>query len=286
MCAGVGKYGEGCYTGGMRKLDTGKPPKQSRSKRSPLVTALLCLLACGMAFCAYQVGSILLERSRGRELNREMKQFITFRPAAPATEEDPEPVGPTLSVDFDALQQKNADICAWIAFPDTEINYPVVQGSDNAYYLSRTASGDKNSCGAIFVDAVNARDFSNAKTIVYGHRMNNGSMFAGLLKYRDAAYFAAHPYGLLATPEQTYVLEVFAAGEVADDLANYRTSFADAEDFLADIRMLRGGAVQQTELTIGAEDRVVMLSTCVKGDHSKRFVVLARLVPYGDYVFA
>ena len=48
----------------------------------------------------------------------------------------------------------------------------------------------------------------------------------------------------------------------------------------------RGGAVQQTELTIGAEDRVVMLSTCVKGDHSKRFVVLARLVPYGDYVFA
>lgn len=50
--------------------------------------------------------------------------------------------------------------------------------------------------------------------------------------------------------------------------------------------MLRGGAVQQTELTIGAEDRVIMLSTCVKGDHSKRFVVLARLVPYGDYVFA
>ena len=286
MCAGVGKRGKGCYTEAMRKLDTGKSPKQSRSKRSPLVTVLLCLLACGMAFCAYQVASILLERSRGRELNREMEQFITFRPAAPATEEDPEPAGPALSVDFDALRQKNADICAWIAFPDTEINYPVVQGSDNAYYLSHTASGDKNSCGAIFVDAVNARDFSNAKTIIYGHRMNNGSMFAGLLKYRDAAYFAAHPYGLLATPEQTYVLEVFAAGEVADDLANYRTSFADAEDFLADIRMLRGGAVQQTELTIGAEDRVVMLSTCVKGDHSKRFVVLARLVPYGDYVFA
>ena len=69
------------------------------------------------------------------------------------------------------------------------------------------------------------------------------------LKYRDAAYFAAHPYGLLATPEQTYVLEVFAAGGVADDLANYRTSFADA-DFLADIRMLRGGAVQQTRLRL------------------------------------
>ena len=165
------------------------------------------------------------------------------------------------------------------------INYPVVRGSDNDYYLTHTSSKDKNNCGAIFMDYHNSADFMDSKTIIYGHRMNNGTMFASLLEYRSQEYYEQHPYGLLATPEKTYVLQVFAAKEIEDDLDNYRTSFTSLEDFCQDIQMLSEDSFIETGVEVQKEDHVVMLSTCVKGDHGKRFVVLARLVDYESYVF-
>ena len=110
-------------------------------------------------------------------------------------------------------------------------------------------------------------------------------MFAGLLEYRDQQYYEEHPYLLLAVPDQVYVLQIFAAREIEADLDNYRISFTDRDDFMADIQMLAQGSLIQTDVQVSKDEQVVMLSTCVRGNHAKRLAVLAKLVPYENYHF-
>ena len=78
-----------------------------------------------------------------------------------------------ITVDFDALQEINEDVVGWIYIPGTEVNYPVVQGDDNEYYLHRTFEKKDNFTGAIFLDYLCQPDFSSDNTILYGHNMKN-----------------------------------------------------------------------------------------------------------------
>ena len=81
------------------------------------------------------------------------------------------------------------------------------------------------------------------------------------------------------------MLQIFAAREIEADLDNYRISFTDRDDFMADIQMLAQGSLIQTDVQVSKDEQVVMLSTCVRGNHAKRFAVLAKLVPYENYHF-
>ena len=117
---------------------------------------------------------------------------------APAAEPTPEPsaepqTDPLASIDLAALQAVNADVLGWLSIPDTAISYPLVQGADNDYYLAHTWNRSSSAVGAIFMDARCASDRSGFNTVIYGHRMNNGSMFASLKYYNDPSYRQAHP---------------------------------------------------------------------------------------------
>lgn len=91
----------------------------------------------------------------------------------------------TFSVDFQKLLEINPDTIAWIRFPDepSQINYPVVQGTDNSKYLKKTFSSNENTLGAIFLNVDNQKDFSDKNSVIYGHRMRDGSMFRHLQDY-------------------------------------------------------------------------------------------------------
>lgn len=114
------------------------------------------------------------------------------------------------TIDFQKLKEINPDIVAWIKIPGTEIDYPIVQGKDNEEYLHNTFSGESNSSGAIFLDYQCAGDFSSANSIIYGHHMRNGSMFADLLKLRDTEFLKKHNDIYMYLPDKTLHLKVFA----------------------------------------------------------------------------
>ena len=129
------------------------------------------------------------------------------------------------TVDFEALKQINADIVAWLRIPGV-LDYPVVQGTDNSYYLHNTFRKEYNIAGSIFLDARNASDFSDSKNIIYGHNMRNGSMFHVLRKFQDLDFYQANREIWLYLPDgsvQVYEIvgceEVKAAGE-AYELGN------------------------------------------------------------------
>ena len=151
-------------------------------------------------------------------------------------------IAETEGIDFDALRSLNPRVVGWLVVPGTSISYPIVQAADNERYLWHTFSGERNNSGAIFLDYRNSPDFSDAHSIIYGHNMRDGSMFAPLHGWTGDSFTIHTPGGVLE-------FTVF----------DRQTVRADSEIF----------ALCNTD----TGPRVVTLSTCVSGQVHFRLVV-------------
>ena len=191
----------------------------------------------------------------------------------------PEPAETEQRVDFEMLTRANSQIVAWIQSDDLVINYPVLQGSDNDYYLTHLYDGTVNKNGSIFVDYRNPPGFADRNTFIYGHNMLNGAMFASLSQYGTAGYYEQHPELVLMTPEGSYSLQVFSGYVTPGNSDIYQLEFQDDEAFetyLEKIRLLSDFA---SAVSVTAQDRIVTLSTCTYDYEEARYVVHCKLVP-------
>ncbi len=207
-------------------------------------------------------------------------------PTPPPVRDDPLPSGqpyvdPVVEalaeVDLDALRETNDDVIGWITIPGSEISYPVVQGLDNDYYLEHTWKGSRNSVGAIFLDYRCDDGMKDFHSIIYGHRMNNRSMFHSLHDFRDQSYVDTHPSIYLVTDDGVYRYDIFAVYEAEVDGHTYRRELPDEglqQEFL-DYCMER--SVVETGVTPQPGEHILTLSTCVNGsnNHETRWVVQA-----------
>ena len=178
------------------------------------------------------------------------------------------------TIDFAGLREKNADVVGWIQIPTLEvINYPVVQGGDNAYYTSHSWDGEKGENGAIFLDFHNQGDFSQIHNILYGHCMKDGTMFQSLGKWEGPEFFKNNDKTvLLYLPGETRVYEIFAVERVdALDSRVYRTDYAADEAWEAALSETLQRAQHGSNLELTAQSEVLTLSTCV-GDMSRLVV--------------
>lgn len=167
-------------------------------------------------------------------------------------------------------QELNPDYIAWLAIPGTKVDYPVVQGADNERYLNYTFEGVQNPAGCLFIDYRVAGDFSGYNTVIYGHSMNNGSMFGELHKYLDAAFLAQHStFTVITADGRVLTYKIFAARQSNSNDFAYQYAFADAAGFEAFAAGLGAPAGTQQVLT---------LSTCAKaGESTGRILVHAAL---------
>jgi SrtB family sortase len=106
-------------------------------------------------------------------------------------------------INFPALKNKNGQIVAWISVPNMPIDYAVVRGKDNSYYLKHDAMRKSSKSGAIFLDSKAKSDFSSSDSIIYGHDMSDGTMFGSLYKYRNKKFRGRHQYIFVYTPKAT-----------------------------------------------------------------------------------
>ena len=187
------------------------------------------------------------------------------------SEEQPEPVLP--QVDFDALRAINPDVVGWIIIDGTNINYPVAQGRDNRYYLRHLFTGEYNASGCIFLDSRDARDFSDQHSILYGHHMGNGTMFNGLMDYKEQAFYNAHPTALLLTLAENYEIKFFS-GYVANVRADaWQVEFQADEDFSGWLYAVKAKSLFHSDVESGPLDRILTLSTCSYEFENARFVL-------------
>ena len=263
--------------------------KQTSSKDTVIRIVLILLIAVLLgvfAFAAYKLYTIQHEyKESERKYDSVATQFTTEQSKKPKATAAPqeEDVGPKspVEVDFGPLLEQCPDIVGWIYSENTVINYPLVRGADNDYYLHRFIDGSYNGGGTIFMDFKNYGDFSDPNSIFYGHHMNDGSMFASLSKYREEGYYEEHPVLYINTPTQNYRVDVFA-GYVCDaDSDTYRIGFDSDEDFLNYVERMRSQSDFSTDVEIQPGDHLVTLSTCSYEWYDARYVVQGKLVPIG-----
>ena len=183
-----------------------------------------------------------------------------------------------LELDLSPLQQVNADVLGWIHIAGGDVSYPLLRSYDNRDYLYTTWEKKFSNAGSVFLECRNNRDLRDFNTVIYGHHMANGSVFAPIVNYRDPAYWQDHGYIYILTGNSLRRYEIFSAYEAALDSHTYRLYYPDDETKLAALSFFAESSVVESGVVPTLDDYILTLSTCVgNGTYDTRWVVQARL---------
>ena len=241
----------------------GRRRKRKGGVLSNLILAVAIVVFCVSGFQLIRIGKGYLD---GRS------EYEKVRDVALTNPDEQE----GFRVDFEELMKINPDTVGWIRFyPEpSQISYPIVQGEDNERYLHETFSANENTLGAIFLNVDNSADYSDKNTIIYGHRMRDGSMFRHLQDYEDESFWKDNPYFYIYTPdgkEITYHIYSYAVVNAVSD--TYLTEFGDDESYQEFLDMTMETSEYDTGVEVYAEDTIVTLSTCTSASDENRIVV-------------
>ena len=233
---------------------------------------ILCVLGAGI--CIGFLAHYYMKLHKNEQIYEELQNTRQT--------ENPETSGETeisekalqIPIDFEALRQVNPEIYAWIEIPGTEVNYPIVQSAtDNGYYLNHTIEGVAGYPGSIYTEGLNSKDFSDFNTLVYGHDMEDGSMFGGLYRFEDEEYLKAHETLVIYTPEHRYTYRIFKALTYDDRHILGSFDFSDKkqrEEFLT--------SISNTDSEVTVDSHLLTLSTCIADQPEHRLLVEAVFV--------
>ena len=208
-------------------------------------------------------------------------------PAPPETE-PPMPDDPVIeelmAMDLEALREVNEDVIGWIQIPDTAVTYPLLQWTDNDFYLHHTWQQHKNGAGSIFMDYQSAPDFSDFNTIIYGHNMRNGTMFSSLRSYAVPGYWEKHPYFYIRSDAGVARYDIFAIQSVSTDSIIYGLGIDTTQRKQQFLRFAADYSLVDTGLMPTTDDSIVTLSTCTGNGHAHRWVVIGMLNEEASYL--
>lgn len=197
---------------------------------------------------------------------------------AGSDQEERTPVEREPATPFEALLNLNSDTIGWLSIPGTSVDYPVVQTTDNNYYLDRGFTKSVNANGSIFMDYRSRYAQLDNHLIVYGHNMKNGTMFADLRHYLDADFLKEHPilqFDTLAFEAQWEVFSVYVADAVDEYL---QTDFDSQAEYFEFMRAMQVRSRVATNVVLAEEDVMLTLSTCSSSDRDQRTVIHARRI--------
>lgn len=195
---------------------------------------------------------------------------------------DPPEDWSTLS--FDELMKKNSDIYAWLYVPNTNVDYPVCQSSDgnDDFYLDHNIYRQYQFSGTIYSQTLNKRDFNDPVTVLYGHNMLNGSMFASLHNFEDKDFFKKNNTMFVYTKDKLLTYLIYSAYTYDDRhilysfnmdneeaLKRYQESTLDPHTYEGQVR---------EGVTLDKDSKILTLSTCSNGGGNTRYLVQGVLV--------
>ena len=182
-------------------------------------------------------------------------------------------------VDFKSLKDRNPDTIAYVKVNNTNIDYIVVKGNDNSYYLKHNFEKKWNVSGWIFADYHNKFDESDKNIIIFGHNTRDGSMFGTLKNTLNENWYNNEDNHkiVLVTEYGTYFYQVFSTYSIKPEDYYINTEFENYDEFDKFIKKLKSRSVYDYGIEVSGEDKVLTLSSCI-GDGSKRVVLHAKLI--------
>ena len=236
-------------------------------KKSILITLIVFILIL-LGLNTYNLLNVSNRYKQGTDAYNSIKQI-----AKKETTDTKEP-----SVDFDALEKINPDVVGWLKMEDTVIDYPIVHGKDNDYYLDHIFDGTHYTFGTIFIDFRNRPVFEDDITVIYGHAMLDGSMFKSLEQFESQSYADEHQEFSFETREHKYRLEPFAGKIVDAQIPFLELDFDSDEDYLKYLQGFIDTSTFKSNVKVTGSDKVVMMITCSHDFEEARYVLLSKVV--------
>lgn len=184
------------------------------------------------------------------------------------------------------LQGQNTDIVGWLEIENTNINYPVLQGADNNYYMTHNYKNEKSKNGSIFLDADYNWDIPSNNLLMYGHNLGNGMMFQELLKYEKESFYQEHPVIRFTTAEEDAeyeIISVFKSRVYYKSEKNvfryyYFINNESEEEYNEFVKNAKNASLYPIDATASYGDQLITLSTCSYYVEDGRFVVVGRKI--------
>ena len=227
-----------------------------------LKLCFLFIFSCVLVFCVINIFHNIYSENKQEEI---IGSLIEIGDVKPSSEIDKIP-----QIDFSKLKEVNNAIVGWIIIDGTQVNYPIVKGKDNSYYLNHSYDKSYNSYGSIFMDYRSNENFSDLNTFIYGHYTSNGSMFGELKKYMEESFYKEHPFFYILTPNGNYKVDVISA--YTDDAlsSSYNEKFNDLNDYQRYIEKIRLKSRYSTDISVNYNfDKIISLYSCSHESGSK-----------------
>ena len=256
------------------------------------IVALICVV--GIVISGYHIITWLFDAKNTQEQTGEISESTNVAELddsdAETAESDEQEDSPywrylkqkLIDVDLNALRQQNSDTRAWLQVTGTNINYPVVQTTNNEYYLKHSFDKSYNSAGWVFADFRNKLDGTDRNTIFYAHARSDGSMFGSLKNILSSSWVSDDNNFTVRTVNDNMsgLWQVFSVYHVPTTSDYIQTDFHSDAEYLEWLNMLKARSSYKFNANMQASDKIITLSTCYGVTNSERVVMHARLIKW------
>ena len=251
----------------------GKRFKKVKKSYKILIFILLVIIICSVIY----IVKYFLAREEVKEESNLLNTITVDK-----TDITPKKTERMLQVE--ELKKKNSDIIGWIEIEGTRINYPVLQGEDNDFYMNRNSDKEESVYGALFLDAGYDWNIESNNFLIYGHNMQDGSMFNNLLNYADKEYYEEHPIIRFTTTQEDAKYEIISAFRSRVYYKSETNVFRyynfinaeNEEEYNEFVKNAKASSIYDTGITANYGDDLITLITCSYHVDDGRFVVIGR----------
>ena len=244
---------------------------RKKKKISGFLIAVIIVAAAVLVFCAFKLAGIFKSYSDSTNYYNEIMDQV-------AGGEQNVQGHASLNWDYSALLEMSEDAVGYIYQKDTVISYPIMQAEDNDKYLRALMNGEYSIGGTLFVDYRCEGALDAQYAIIYGHNMDDGSMFGSITSYKDETYYQQHKTFEIYSGEKMYTYYVYAAFQAAvDDELGIFTIPSSDDEFLSRMEMIRAqNSYEMDDIEISADSHVAVLTTCIDypRDYNYRYIVV------------
>ena len=260
------------------KSDISKSSKKSRREKRNKRTSILMLLfrlisLIIIVICMYQLVNWYIENKKNNKMLDDMLSNYTDSTKDIVVGEDKISA---LEIKFEDLLEKNPDTVGWLTVKGTRINYPVVHGKDNDYYLTHSFDKSYNSAGWIFANYLNKFDGKDKNIAIFGHNRRDGSMFCTLKDTLKKEWYSNpdNYYIIFETKNGTEVYRVFSNYQITAESYYITSEFKNDSEYQNFLDTITKRSVYNYGINPNVNNRIITLSTCAN-DNTYRVVLHA-----------
>ena len=251
---------------------------------------ILLLLTIVCIVCIYEIAIWYMNNKHNKDLSKELNSMANITETdtgkkynKPKNKFDPywDFINYSLiNVDFEKLLKYNPDTVGWINMNESNINYPVVQTSNNKFYLTHSYDQSYNDAGWVFMDYHNNPKEFDRNTTIYAHSRIDRSMFGTLRKATQKSWFNNKENHIIkfSTPEENTLWLIFSSYNIKNETYYIKTAFKDNDEYQEWLESMKKRSMFDYKTEVNTNDKVLTLSSCYNSSGSIKTAIHAKLI--------